>query len=423
MPPEDGKLVLMGSGELTATMVEVHKRLLADFSPRPRAVFLDTPAGFQLNVDQISQKAVSYFKRHVRQPLSVVSFKSREQTSPVDTEQVYRALREADFILMGPGSPTYAVQQLKPTPVPEILANRVRQGGCLVAASAAALTVGRYTLPVYEIYKVGQKPHWVEGMNVLAPLGLNLVVIPHWNNAEGGSHDTRYCFMGASRFQQLQGLLPADVSVLGLDEHTACIVDFHEETFEIKGIGRAVLRRADEEIAFESENRFPLSVLRGQPFSKHRRPEIEPQASPRRIGSEPAPAYWDRIHSLEQQFHDGLAHRDPRRLTNALLELDRTIWQANQQLESEELVSQARDSLREMIALVGTRLEEGLQDPVECLAPLVEAVLELRQQFRRAKLWEAADAVRDALHRADILVEDVGNGSRWRLLAAEDTKL
>ena len=51
----------MGSGELTATMVEVHKALLAGLGERPRAVFLDTPAGFQLNVDQISRKAVEYF--------------------------------------------------------------------------------------------------------------------------------------------------------------------------------------------------------------------------------------------------------------------------------------------------------------------------------------------------------------------------
>ena len=56
-----GKIVLMGSGELTATMVEVHKELLADFSPTPQAVFLDTPAGFQLNVDQLSQRVIHYF--------------------------------------------------------------------------------------------------------------------------------------------------------------------------------------------------------------------------------------------------------------------------------------------------------------------------------------------------------------------------
>ena len=47
---------------------------------------------------------------------------------------------EADFVLIGPGSPTYAVRQWKQTPIPEILIKNVMEGGCLVAASAAALT-------------------------------------------------------------------------------------------------------------------------------------------------------------------------------------------------------------------------------------------------------------------------------------------
>jgi len=56
-----------------------------------------------------------------------------------------------------------------------------------VAASAAALTIGRFTLPVYEIYKVGQDIHWVDGLDILSQFGLHLVVVPHWNNAEGGT--------------------------------------------------------------------------------------------------------------------------------------------------------------------------------------------------------------------------------------------
>ena len=58
MLSQKGIIALMGSGELTATMVEVHKELLAGLQPDRRAVFLDTPAGFQLNADQLSQKAV-----------------------------------------------------------------------------------------------------------------------------------------------------------------------------------------------------------------------------------------------------------------------------------------------------------------------------------------------------------------------------
>ena len=42
----------------------------------------------------------------------------------------------------------------------------------------------------------------------------DLVVIPHWNNAEDGTHDTRFCFMGEPRFRRLESLIPEEVPVL-----------------------------------------------------------------------------------------------------------------------------------------------------------------------------------------------------------------
>ncbi len=57
----------------------------------------------------------------------------------------------------------------------------------MVFASAAALTLGRWTVPVYEIYKVGEDPHWLEGLDLLSQTGIDGAVIPHFDNAEGGT--------------------------------------------------------------------------------------------------------------------------------------------------------------------------------------------------------------------------------------------
>src|SRR5512139_2991975 len=222
--PAKGIIVLMGSGELTSTMAGVHRELLAGLGPAARAVFLDTPAGFQLNADRISEKAALYFREKVGHPLAVASFKSAD-APPLETAHALMTLRQADFVLVGPGSPTYAVRQWAGSAVPEILGRRIEEGAVLVAASAAALTSGRFTLPVYEIYKVGEALRWTDGIDLLGRFGLRLAVVPHWNNAEGGNHDTRFCFMGEPRFSALQSMLPADTGVLGIDEHTACIVD------------------------------------------------------------------------------------------------------------------------------------------------------------------------------------------------------
>jgi len=415
MPDGKGKIVLMGSGELTATMVEVHKALLDQLPGSPQASFLDTPAGFQLNVDQISQKAVEYFRKNVQYPLTVSSFKSRENATEIEAAQAFQRLRQSAYILIGPGSPTYAVSQWIGSPVPEIFAQCVKNGGCLAAASAAALTVGRFTLPVYEIYKVGQKLHWVEGIDILGEFGLDLVVIPHWNNAEGGTHDTRFCFMGATRFEKLVALLAERVPVFGLDEHTACILNLETEEAEVKGIGTVTLKRDDREATFKSGDRFPLDILRGASVDPDWNSETAATPQRQKFNAGIQDVFWDRIHSLEAGFHNGLARHDAGESTNALLELDRNIWQAQIELENEELVSQARELLRDLIVLLGNELESSPKNEAECLQPLVEELLELRQKFRTNRQWAEADAIRDCLSRISITVEDTEDGSRWQL--------
>jgi peptidase E len=411
-----GVIALMGSGELTATMVEVHKELLARL-PRPaRAVFLDTPAGFQLNVDQISERAIEYFRFHIHQPMALASFKGKGPSAPYEAEQAYQSLREADFVLIGPGSPTYAVRQWRQTPIPEILTRRIEGGGCLVAASAAALTVGRFTLPVYEIYKVGEEPHWAEGMDLFGHFRFNLVVIPHWNNAEGGTHDTRFCYMGEPRFRTLESQLPGDVRVLGLDEHTACLLDLERGEGAVRGLGRIVLRHRGDEVVFKKGESFSLEVLRGGEGGVGRK-----LAAPERTPSVPVVesetmSFWDSVHAVEASFRDGLERHDPKEATSALLDLDRIIWKARQDLENPEFISQAREILRELIVSLGVKLGSTPRDKAEGLAPLVEELLRLRERFRQGRQWLEADAIRESLHRVRIAVEDTPDGSRWRLL-------
>src|SRR5512134_3400176 len=99
----------------------------------------------------------------------------------------------------------------------------------------------------------------------------------------------------------------------------------------------------------------------------------------------------------------------------ALLELDRTIWQASHDLESAEFISQAREILREWIVLLGSRLSQVPRDTTDCLAPVVTEMLDLRTPFRSNRQWAEADAVRESLRRAHVRVEDAPEGLRWRL--------
>jgi cyanophycinase-like exopeptidase len=411
-----GVIVIMGSGELTASMVEVHKDMLARMGPNASAAFLDTPAGFQLNADQISAKAVEYFRDRVGRTMAVASFKSRGALTALESEKAFLTLRKADFVLVGPGSPTFAVRQWKATPIPEILTRRIEEGGCFVAASAAALTIGVFTLPVYEIYKVGEELRWVQGINLLGRFGLNLVVVPHWNNAEGGTHDTRFCFMGESRFRALEAMLPEDAHVLGVDEHTACIIDLANNEARIRGVGGVTLRRGGSELTLKKNAVVSLDDFKGRWLTRSDKPPAETPEEPAAASPDTkSDSFWDGIHALESGFQAALGVRDAERMSAAILELDRIIWRASRDLEKEQFIPHARELLREWVVLLGTSLSQSPRATDECLGPLVEELLKLRDELRRQKRWEDADALRGCLQRAHVIVEDTGGGARWRI--------
>jgi len=408
-----GTIVLMGSGELTGSMVEVHKDMLGRLGPNARVVFLDTPAGFQLNADQISAKAVEYFRDKVGRPMAVASFKSTASSAAIESEKAFLSLKQADFVLVGPGSPTYAVRQWSSSPIPDILVRRIEAGACFVAASAAALTAGRFTLPVYEIYKVGEEPRWVDGIDILGRFGFKLVVVPHWNNAEGGTHDTRFCFMGEPRFRVLEGMLPAEVQILGIDEHTACIIDLERNEARIRGVGGVTLRRAGSELLLKKNDVAPLDVFMGK--TTRRVLQRPPTSVGTPTSAAPPDSFWNDIHSLEAVFHDARDARDPERMAGAILELDRIIWKSSHDLESAESIPAAREIMREWIALMGTALSSTSRTTPDGLGPLVEEILKLRDELRRQKRWVEADVLRDCLQRANVMVDDTGNGARWRV--------
>jgi len=407
----------MGSGELTQSMVSVHKRLIQGLKPPVKAVFLDTPAGFQLNVDQISKKACDYFKSHIQQPMSVASFKSSKDNSPYEAEKAFKALREADFIMIGPGSPTYAVDHWKQSPIPEIFIQQIEAESCLVVASAAALTIGRFTLPVYEIYKVGEDLHWMDGIDILGHFGLNLVVIPHWNNAEGGTHDTRFCYMGKSRFRKLESLLPEELPIVGLDEHTAYIMDLEKWEGSVFGIGRMTIRFKQKERIYEKGERFSLEELLSLEFeSKEKQGAIESSPSIMTISNQREP-FWEKINSLEDAFKDSLKKNDTAGVTNALLGLDKAVWEAQEDLENAEFVSQAREIMRELMVLVSLQLESMPTDKEELFTSLMETFLEVREALRKNSQWELADVIRERLKEIGITVKDTREGPRWKLIS------
>jgi len=420
-----GTVALIGSGELSGTMVETHKRLLSNLKPQELVLFLDTPAGFQENADLLAKRAVDYFKRQVLQRMEVASYKSAEAAKSDQTKILFQQLSKAGYLLIGPGSPTYIVRQLKDSPITTLIGTMVNRGGSLVAASAAALSVGAFTLPVYEIYKVGEPVHWVEGLNILGNLGLNLVVIPHWNNAEGGNHDTRFCYMGENRFQVLEAMLPSGTTILGIDEHTACILDFATEKATIDGLGQVTIRNRGREKKYVRGDSIPFELIKADftaflsdgavTEAKGGSKNNKSQTLVKKEEGKTKPDFWDKMHDLEGTFHQALEEKNIAVMIQQILEADRLLWQAQLDLENPEFISQGRELFREMIVLSGIGLDQTISMIPTLFSKLVNELIKQRDIFRHEKRWTEADQIRQYLHKSGIVLEDTEEGPKWYL--------
>ena len=398
-----GTVVLMGSGEMAPSMVEVHKYAMSLVDGPARPAFVDTPAGFQLNADLLAQKAVEYFDQHLNSPLAVASFKDAATATDEQRQQAIRTLHDATYIFAGPGSPIYAIRNWRHTPVFDAIAATLKRGGCITFASAAALTLGRFTIAVYEVYKVGDAPHWVDGLDVLSQAGLDVAVVPHWNNTSGGDHDTTFCFMGEPRWRVLKGQLPPGTVVLGIDEHTAAILRFDANVCEVRGVGQVTVQRGAEERVYTSGDSFSLDLLRSDPSLREAVISASPAADA---------LSWESLRARREAL---MATQPPSLEEGSAYIYDLlSLLGAARAAQDWPTMQRAEEALREALLHLLMTLDAAPVDEDAIIAPYVELLLRLRADLREAKQWAQADAVRDGLIALGLEINDGPGGTTWQ---------
>ncbi len=260
-----GLIALFGSGEAAPTGRAVHEYLFRRIRKPIRVAVLETPAGFQPNSAWVAGRLAEFIQERLQNyhpQVTVIPARRRDGPFSTDAPHLTAPLLTANYIFMGPGSPTYAVRHLVGTRAWLRIVARQRRGAALALASAMAIAVSTYALPVYEIYKVGADPHWQPGLALLHPYGLELAIVTHWDNQEGGINlDTRYAFMGEERMRVLETMLPPSATLLGIEEHTAVVLDFAAGNARVMGRSGVVVRRGGEESRFRRGETFPLHLL------------------------------------------------------------------------------------------------------------------------------------------------------------------
>jgi len=309
----------------------------------------------------------------------VASYRHAGRATAAETARAVAAVRAANFIFAGPGSPTYALSQWQGSPVWDAIVEAYLSGAHLLFASAATITLGRCALPVYEVFKAGSDPYWADGLHLLGLLGLNVAVVPHYNDNSGGAnYDSRFCYMGAARFEQLQALLPADVAILGIDAYTAVCFDPQQRTATVSGQGVLTVLADGAERVHAAGSVVPFDALHSV-----LRAVVPVQAgAPRIYGyeyGEPAPAEsaMNGVHAYIEQL-SGL---------DAAARV--------------ELLARLEGALRSAAPAANAT---ALLDLLQCL----------RSDLRAAKQWELADKLRDALVQLGYEVQDSAVGPAWQ---------
>jgi hypothetical protein len=387
--------------------------LAARIGSSVKATLLDTPYGFQENAPELAAKAVEYFKTSVNVTLEVAGLTQVVEGDALAVERGLNKVKDADYVFAGPGSPTYALRQWAGTSLPELLTAKLRHGGVVTFASAAALTLGRRTLPIYEIYKAGEPPRWLDGLDILSSLGIDAAVIPHYNNAEGGHHDTRFCYMGERRLSMLERELDDSTYVLGIDEHTGIVIDIDADSVSVVGKGVVTLRLRDGSTEIPSGETFPLDRLRNpKSTATSSRPVVAPAPVVEQVADSNLRQATERLSS---DFDTALASGNADAAARAVLELEDAItsWSADtlQGTDGEF----ARATLRSMITRLAGAASSGLTDPRDVVGPYMDVLLSLRAQVRADKRFDLSDVIRDRLSAIGVEVRDTPSGVEWVL--------
>jgi cyanophycinase-like exopeptidase len=381
-------LVLLGSGETSPTMVTPHQQIFRELPDNGRgsSVYLDTSFGFQENADEISERIENYFLNSVGTKVTRARLQSSDD-SAASIGEALAAVRAASWVFAGPGSPTYALDVWQQTGMAAALED-VLSRGVIIFASAAALTAGTHTVPVYEIYKVGEQPSWRRGMDLLSKVtGLKAAVIPHFDNAEGGTHDTRFCYMGERRLSLLEEQLPSDTFILGIDEHTGVRIDLDEQRAHVFGRGGLTVRMGGR----------IWTVPAGETVSVA---DIAAHSGTRLANVNVESAEGVNARHLEEMLESGRVNDAVEALLN-LDEIDRDI--------------DTRAVVHALITRLGQIAASPRVDVRSIVGPYIDALLEARQIARNNKRWDEADIIRDRLTELKVVIKDDSAESSWEI--------
>jgi hypothetical protein len=267
---------------------------------------------------------------------------------------------------------------------------------------------------VYEIYKVGEDPRWEPGIGLMSQiLGWRCAVIPHYDNREGGTHDTRFCYVGGRRLAQIEPDL-GDGFILGVDEHTALVLDLDAGTAWVAGRSAVTLRVAGVEDVVPNGARLTVAELEDRITALGAGSAVGRGTGASDVGgrgnadasldvARPGPTTGA---GADAASGADLDLRTEEADTRDAADLARTILAA--------LPDRATVERAAVVALVHQAESASATHDRELAGRAVQALVDVRSDSRAAGDWTASDRLRDVLADVGVEVRDSREGSTWQ---------
>jgi|GEM_PF-443595 len=402
----------MGSGETTQSLKTLYKKNLKNL-PKGNltSLYLTVPFEFQENYHELCEKGCKFFYDAFRLNMQCLGFAGNSNDENAKGIFASRLL-ESDFIFSGPGSPTYALKRFKEFQLGDILAEKIKTSSLWLAFSSAALiTLGTFSLPVYEIYKVGHEPYWEQGINFLGTIfGQKIVVVPHFNNKEGGTHDTSCCYVGRRRFNLLLEQLDPSVLVIGIDEHTGLNIDLLSQNCEIYGKGSVSLIRDGKEISLNTSEAISLTELLNFNLPSSNTNSETTIFSLNDSTDLISNKIGQNFDELYLKFLDSKNSRDLEYIASLVTQATELLLGDHHNEFSNELY---KIKFKSMILSLAEIALSSTSQALQTNKSLLDLLMSLRDKLRRQKQYELSDYLRLSLNKIGIQVNDTLNGSTW----------
>ncbi|MGB9904419.1 MAG: DALR domain-containing protein, partial [Desulfotomaculales bacterium] len=136
--------------------------------------------------------------------------------------------------------------------------------------------------------------------------------------------------------------------------------------------------------------------------------------------------FLENIRRLRRQFEEAMDDDFNTALAIAFcfdLAREANTYLNQETVPAEDVLRQTRDLFVDFGSVLGlfkirdgeiSVSEEEREEHSELVGPLVELLLQVRQEARSKKEWAMADRIRDGLKELGIIVEDTPQGARWK---------